>query len=170
MSQKLIDLTGENVTNADTPSYHRQVAELRMAADVAGAAAGDGVDLTSIARVINQIAGYGSAINELIIPSDSSASAQLSRKSSQLQTLLAPGAGSLDDSLANFFNAAQTLSANPDDPTLRQSFLSAASGLTGQLNTASTAKSTQLSGSLAHASASSIGAGQHAHDAQIMPS
>ena len=150
VSQKLIDLTGQNVTNADTPGYHRQVAELAPV-DVGGAAVGDGVQLTSTTRVIDQ--SLDDAINANN-SSDSSASAQLSGLN-QLQTLLAPGTGSLDSALSNFFNTAQTLSANPDDPTERQVFLSSAGDVTNGLNEASDGV-TQLSGSQVTQAQSSI--------------
>jgi flagellar hook-associated protein 1 FlgK len=131
-SQQLIDITGQNVANANTPSYHREVADLAPVEE-AGTSIGDGVDLTSVTRVINQ--SLDDAINANT-SSDSAAGAQLTGLN-QLQTLLAPGTGSLDSALSNFFNTAQTLSANPDDLTERQVFLSSASDMTNGLNEAS---------------------------------
>ena len=52
----------------------------------------------------------------------------------QVQTLLSPGSGSLDDLLQGFFSQATLLSSNPADPTQRQAFLSSATSLTGGLN------------------------------------
>src|SRR5437879_3985916 len=97
VNQRLIDLTGQNITNADTPSYHRQVGEL--AAGITGSSIGAGVDLERINRVIdslleNAIVRNNSATND--------AGARLDGLN-QLQALVAPGAGSLHDTLANFF-------------------------------------------------------------------
>jgi flagellar hook-associated protein 1 len=151
VSQQLIDLTGQNVTNANTPDYHLQVATLAPA-DVAGAPVGDGVEVTGITREIDQ--ALDDAINANS-SANSSAGAQLNGLN-QLQTLLAPGTGSLDDALTNFFNTAQTLSANPDDLTERQVFLSSASAVTNGLNEAANGVD-QISSGLVTQAQSSIG-------------
>ena len=51
VSQQLIDLTGQNIANASTPGYHRQVANL--AGIETGNHIGDGVTITGINRQIS---------------------------------------------------------------------------------------------------------------------
>ena len=128
VSQRMIDLTGQNIANADTPSYHRQVGEL--AGISAGSSIGNGVELTSITRVIDSLLENATVRNN---SAQSASSTQLDGLN-QLQAYLAPGAGSLNDTLANFFNAAEQLSAQPDDLTQRRVFLAAANDLTNGLN------------------------------------
>src|ERR1019366_9432055 len=53
---------------------------------------------------------------------------------SQTQSFLAPGSGTLHDSLGNLLNQMQTLTAQPDNPTQRQLVVSAANDVTTQMN------------------------------------
>src|SRR5688572_6202977 len=51
-SQRLLDLAGQNITNANTPGYHRRVASL--AAITTGSEVGLGVEITQVRRLIDQ--------------------------------------------------------------------------------------------------------------------
>src|SRR5205807_3583557 len=51
VNQRLLDLTGQNIANANTPGYHRQVADL--AARNYGTEIGAGVQLQLIRRPAN---------------------------------------------------------------------------------------------------------------------
>jgi flagellar hook-associated protein FlgK len=140
VNQRMIDLAGQNITNADTPGYHLQVGNL--AARVYGGV-GDGVEIQSITRLLDQ------SLENAIVTNTSSQN-QTSTKLdglNQLQTYLAPGPGSVQDALTNFFNAAIQLSANPDDVTQRRVFLGTASELADRLN-ATSQNITQLRSSL----------------------
>ena len=52
VSQRLLDLTGENIANANTPNYHRQVADL--AERILGAPTGLGVEVKNLTRVVSR--------------------------------------------------------------------------------------------------------------------
>src|SRR6476660_9347170 len=102
--QKLIELTGQNITNADTPGYHRQIGDL--AARVVGNSEGTGVEFKGISRAINNL------LEAAIVRNTSDASSTTANLDgvNQIQAYLDPGDGSLYDSLAKFFNAAEQLS------------------------------------------------------------
>jgi flagellar hook-associated protein 1 len=128
VSQQLLNLTGQNITNANTPGYHLQVAQLSASTD--GSAVGTGVDLTGINRIIDSVL-------EQALNANSSGSQNVSTQLNamqQVQTMLSPGSGSLNDLLQSFFNQAEQLSSNPSDPTQREAFLSAATSLANGLN------------------------------------
>jgi flagellar hook-associated protein 1 len=128
VNQQLLDLTGQNIANANTAGYHRQVADL--AARTNGGLIGAGVDLTQINRLVDTLV-------EQTMNRSSSTSANLSAQLatlSQVQTVLSPTNGSLNDLLQNFFNQADQLSSQPADLTQRSVFLSAASSLTDGIN------------------------------------
>jgi flagellar hook-associated protein FlgK len=55
----------------------------------------------------------------------------------QAQTQLSPSSGSLSDLLSNFFDQAEQLSSDPNDPTQLSTFVDAAQSLAQGLNTAS---------------------------------
>ena len=140
VNQQLLNLTGQNVSNANTPGYHRQVADLSARTD--GLPVGTGVDITRINRIIDNVL-------EQALNNNSSASQNVSTQLNgmqQVQTMLSPGTGSLNDLLQNFFNQAGQLSANPSDPTQRQVFLSAATSLANGLNGLANSLSTLQSG------------------------
>jgi flagellar hook-associated protein 1 len=128
VSQKLLDLVGQNVANANTPGYHLQVASL--AALTSGQPIGNGVEVTAIARQI-------SSVLEQSLNNSASASGSLSAELStlqQIQTQLSSGNGTLSNLLTNFFTQAQQLSSNPSDPTQRSVFLQAGQSLAQGIN------------------------------------
>lgn len=134
VDQRLLDLAGQNLANANTPSYHRQVANLAEAVPTTndGLAVGQGVVLESLTRTVDQaleqaITGNTSAT--------SSASTELDGLN-QLQSFLATGTGTLHDALANLFTQLEALSTNPSDQTQRQVMLSAANDVANRLNEA----------------------------------
>jgi flagellar hook-associated protein 1 FlgK len=128
VNQQLLQLIGQNVSNANTPGYHRQVAALAAKSD--GLPVGTGVDITGINRIIDNVL-------EQAINNNTSAFQNVSTQLSgmhQVQSMLSPGSGSLNDLLQNFFSQAVQLSSNPSDPTQRQVFISAATALANGLN------------------------------------
>jgi flagellar hook-associated protein 1 FlgK len=132
VNQRLLDLTGQNIDNVNTPGYHKQVATLAENPPTAetGTAIGSGVQMTGITREFNQVL-------EQAIVGNTSASNQASTQLdglNQLQSYLATGSGTLHDALGNLFSQLEALSTNPGDPTQRQVTLSAASDVTTQLN------------------------------------
>ena len=146
VDQRLLDLTGQNITNANTPGYHRQVATLAegVPSTTDGTAVGTGVVLESLTRTVDQ------ALEQAVV-SNTSASSNASTQLdglNQLQSFLATGTGTLHDALGNLFTQLEALSANPGDPIQRQVMLSAANDVATRLNEAA-GNLTQMSGSLA---------------------
>jgi flagellar hook-associated protein FlgK len=128
-SQKLLDLTGQNIANAGTPGYHRQVATLAPL-DV-GDPQGAGVIVTGVTRQRNDLLETA-LLNNTYESQDVSAQLDNMR---QVQAYLAPGSGSLDTQISNFFNQVQQLAATPTDAAQRQVVLNTASSLATTLNT-----------------------------------
>jgi len=128
VNQQLLNLTGQNITNADTPNYHNQVANLSE--DISGGTVGTGVSVADITRDTDQAVQQAVTTNT---SASSDASTQLDGLN-QLQNFLITGSGTLHDNLENLFNQLTTLTAAPDDPTQRQVVVSAASAVTSQLN------------------------------------
>ncbi len=132
VNQRLLDLTGQNISNADTPSYHRQVANLAELAPNANEAfaVGSGVEITGLSRAVNQ------ALERAIVGNTSNASGASEQLDGldQLQSYLATGSGTLHDSLSNLFTQLSALSTKPDDVVQRQVTLAAANDVTTQLN------------------------------------
>jgi flagellar hook-associated protein FlgK len=127
-SQRLLDLTGQNVANAQTPGYHRQVANL--AARNYGTDIGLGVEITDVRRVLNQ--SLEQAITRNIFA--------LSEVSAQLETLqqieqqLKPGDGSLLDLWEQIRNQVITLAGKPDDETGQRVLLNRVTALGDKIN------------------------------------
>jgi flagellar hook-associated protein 1 FlgK len=175
VNQRLLDLTGQNITNANTPGYHRQLANLVEAAPHAedGLSVGTGVQITGLTRSVNQ------ALEQAVVSNTSAsnnASTQLDGLN-QLQTFLATGSGTLHDALGNLFTQLETLTTEPTDPTQRQVVLSAAADVTSQLN-GTEANIAQLTGSLSQQATAHVDAinglttqiaqlNQQIHDATI---
>jgi flagellar hook-associated protein FlgK len=134
-SQRVLDIIGENIANASTPGYHRQVANLVESAPnvLGGLAIGTGVQVEDITR--QRSAYLDQALNQQASAA-ADATTQLTALQ-QVQAFLAPGQGSVADSLNTFFNGLDQLAANPDDVAQRQVVVSNAGALADQLNTLS---------------------------------
>jgi flagellar hook-associated protein FlgK len=130
-NQSAIDITGQNISNAATPDYHRQVVDLadRTVGEPVGTGVrvrgirqlADGLIDTAVAQNATETAGIGARLASL----------------QQIQASLSPQQGSIQDQLSGFFNQLDQLSAQPGDPAQRRVTLGAASNLTGTLNSLS---------------------------------
>jgi flagellar hook-associated protein FlgK len=131
VSQQLINLTGQNIANASTPGYHRQVATL---APLETDQTGEGVTVTGIRREISTPLETA-LLNNTYESQD--VTTQLTNLQ-QVQGYLSPGSGSATGSIGNllstFFNDVQQLAADPSDQAQRSVVLSDASQLANTLN------------------------------------
>jgi flagellar hook-associated protein FlgK len=126
-SQRGIDLAGQNLANATTPGYHRQ-SLLTSARVVAGE--GLGVEVTQVRRL------YEASV-ENALRTNVSRSGRVDAELTTLrkvESLWTPGTGTVGDRTEQLFNGLAQLTARPDDVALRQTFLSTASGLAGEVN------------------------------------
>jgi len=114
-----MQVVGNNISNAGTAGYTRQVANFAPGPDqvVAGnQSTGSGVTIASIERQVNE------ALNQNLrdANSDQNASQTLNSTLTQLQTTFgALNSNDLSSQLSTFFNGFSTLAQNPTDTSLR---------------------------------------------------
>lgn len=127
VNQRLLDLTGQNISNANTPGFHRQIGTL--AARVSASGAGTGVEIANITRASSQILESAVTRNTSSLKGNSTMLDGLT----QLQAYLAPGDGTVHDLLNKFFDSAEQLSTQPADLAQRRVVLSNAAALADQV-------------------------------------
>ncbi len=143
VSQQEMETTSNNVANANTPGYTREVDDLAAGdpVEVGSLSIGTGVVLDKIESLrdpmlqiqINQATQQNSSLNASL--------AQLQ----QVQTQFASSTSGIGADISNFFNSLQQLSPDPSNLTLRQSVLTAADTLATDFNTAAQNLQTQRS-------------------------
>jgi flagellar hook-associated protein 1 FlgK len=129
VSQRAIDLVGQNIANTQTPGYHRQVANLAVRA-IVGTGVGAGVEVDDVTRsrsnyVESALLGNASDIANL------DAQTQNAR---HLESLIEPGDGAVHNQLEKVFNNLQQLASDPSNQAQRRVVLNTAVGLTNQSN------------------------------------
>jgi flagellar hook-associated protein 1 len=131
--QAALDVTANNISNANTPGYSRQrpVMEESPPVFMGGVCMGTGVTMSQVKSVRDEVLN-------LRIDQETQQQSQLEAFVDSMQQVEAPlnetqGVG-LQSALANFFNSFQALSVNPSDPTLRQSVLAASQSLASTFN------------------------------------
>jgi flagellar hook-associated protein FlgK len=132
VSQRALDIVGQNIANANTPGYHRQVANLatRLPIELDGLSIGTGVQITDVRRLHS-----GLLENALVQhASESSNTATQLETLRHVEDLLATGEGSLHDLLEKFFNGLEQLSTRPGDMTMRRVLLGNGAALSNEFN------------------------------------
>jgi flagellar hook-associated protein 1 FlgK len=125
-----LDVTGQNITNVNTPGYVKRSAVLEARAVLPGN--DGGVDVAEIQRA------FDSFTYSQVLTSHGQKAAADSRSSSlgEAQAVVAPqGGGSISDSMNAFFSSLQTLTANPSDPSVRSAVLAKATDLSQSFST-----------------------------------
>lgn len=139
--QGALNTVANNVANANTPGYTREVPDWRENQPVVinGVAYGTGVSETGATSVRDRV------LEERVVQQQQTASATGARLSAleSLQALFAPAsgasgstAGDIGSDITSFFNAFSSLEASPTDNALRQQVLSSASMLAGNIASA----------------------------------
>ena len=119
-----LGVTGQNVSNANTPQYMRRVALLETQA-------GPGVQIQGQQQVSDTYADRA-FLNATSLQSSAS---ELDGNLATIENLFNDSAGTgLGSSLNQLFGVFQQLSTNPSDPTVRQSVLNAAGQFTTRAN------------------------------------
>lgn len=143
--QGALQVTSNNIANANTPGYSREVPVFESAPTITegGITLGQGVTLS-------QVQGIRDNVVELGVQQGLAQQGQVNSYLSsmnQVQSLFneAQGAG-LQTPLSNFFEAFQNLSTNPTDSSLRQAVISAGQTLASAFNQASSGLSQVQSG------------------------
>jgi flagellar hook-associated protein 1 FlgK len=139
-----INAVNNNIANANTPGYSRQIAVLEEAPpNQQGAlSVGQGVELEGYQSVRDQL--VQSQIQQET-QAQSSANAQLATLQ-QLQPTFTTSTQDIGTELSAFFSSLSSLSTDPSSTTGRQAVLSAAQNLAGAFNNTSNALTSQDSG------------------------
>ncbi|HZV04097.1 MAG TPA: flagellar hook-associated protein FlgK [Gemmataceae bacterium] len=134
-SQSVLNLIGNNLANANTPGYHRQVADLTEAdpTQIGNVSVGSGVQISDTRRQIDNLLETA-LTNQTFALADTSA--QLSTVQ-QVQTDLNPSSGSIQDQIEQFFNDVNTLATQPSDTTQRTVVVNDAHNLADAFNSLS---------------------------------
>ncbi|MGD0791572.1 MAG: flagellar hook-associated protein FlgK [Terriglobales bacterium] len=133
VSQQEMATTSNNVANANTTGYSREVPEVTAGAPivVGSITLGTGV-------VLQKIQSLRDPILEIQLNQETQQQSKLSTELTQLQqiqTQFASSTSGIGADISNFFNSLQQLSPDPSNLELRQSVLTAASNLATDFNT-----------------------------------
>lgn len=147
-AQAAIDTTGENIANANTPGYTRQVVNLgespsltipQLSQQGAQADLGTGVDVTSITRIRNQFLDIQYRAQNTQTSSANTNASELG----QVQTAInEPSSNGLQSQMSNFWSAWSSLSNDPTSPAARQAVIDAGQTLAQTFNSVSSQMST----------------------------
>jgi flagellar hook-associated protein 1 len=130
VQQGALEVTANNIANANTPGYSREVPNLEESPPIlsGNTMIGTGVTLQSVKSVRDNIL-------DLRIDQETSQQSSLSSyvdSMNQVQSLFNETQGSgLQTYLSNFFNSFQSLATDPTDSSLRQSVITAGQDLAG---------------------------------------
>lgn len=136
-AQQGLAIAGNNLTNAATPGYHREVAEVSSLAPTisGGLSVGSGVTITTINRAVSQQLDAAltlqTSVNGL---TDASLNA-----STQIQNAISTGTTSPATQVTNLLNSLQALSASPGSGSSQQAVVTSAQAVATAFNSASSA-------------------------------
>jgi flagellar hook-associated protein 1 FlgK len=125
--QRALSTISHNVANANTPGYTRQRVELaaRPGQHYGFGFVGGGVQAQSVRRVIDDLA----ASRTLASAGELGRLSQLAASAQRLDAAFTSSATGIAAPLSNFFDAAQSVSANPSSPVARQGLVANAQAL-----------------------------------------
>jgi flagellar hook-associated protein 1 len=124
--------TGQNIANANTPGYSRELVHLATMPEQFqnGTYIGSGVKVASITRAYDQF-----ITSQLNTATTANSSLSFQRDfATQVTQLLGDTSSGIAEQTQAFFNATQAIAANPTDSTARSSFLGSAQALTDNFN------------------------------------
>lgn len=132
-SQAGIDVSAQNLANANTPGYHRRdlLLQERVLASVSGR--GTGVDIDTIRRIRSSVT-EGLLTNNISLMAFADARLETLNR---IETLISPGDGSVNDRLQGFFLSMHELSSRPGDATLQKLVIERGSQLASQVKSVS---------------------------------
>ena len=135
-AMKELDVIGNNVSNASTDGYHKQVVGLSPSYSVSNGnmLVGGGVDVTGVTSVVDKY------LEQEIVRQQSTLSqtTQEANTLSDIETAfgeLGTSSTGLSTSISNFFNAFSDLSAHPDEIAYQNEVVSAGQTMAYQFNT-----------------------------------
>jgi flagellar hook-associated protein 1 len=150
-NQAAIDITSNNVANANTPGYTEEVANWTEADSVVlsgGSSIAEGATVTGVSQrdlVLNQRINLQTQLQSSSA-AESSALSDLQSVFGLTTTSTSASSTTLGSDMNAFFNSLSALQANPGDSSARQGVLSAAQTLAADFNSASSQIQQQMSG------------------------
>ncbi|MEH6500401.1 MAG: flagellar hook-associated protein FlgK, partial [Pseudoalteromonas distincta] len=140
-SQTHLSVTGQNITNVNTPGYSRQSAvQAAQNPSFSGVGyIGNGTNITDVTRIYNEFL-TNQVRTSTSINSEVTA---YQRQMEEINTVLSSTATGITPGMQNFFDALQTAIEDPASSAGRQLFLSEAEGLASRFNTVQERLSTQ---------------------------
>lgn len=130
-NQRALEITGQNIANAQTPGYSRQVADFSNRSPSGANPVGNGVTLGAVRSTRDEV--FDAAMYRA--KADGAALETAVDLQSRLQTLYAPSGGTtnlLADGVNTFLNQVDRLTADPSSITQRTEVLNAARQLANQ--------------------------------------
>ncbi len=130
-----LQVTGNNIANANTPGYSRQHVELATAfsQQTGNGFFGKGVDVATVSRAHSDFLTREAALTQSLAASDSSRSEQLK----QLEQVFQTGEAGLGHSAQQMFNAFVDVANKPQDSSARQVALARVGDMAARFRTAS---------------------------------
>lgn len=127
VNQRELDVLGNNLANAATPSYHRKRADRVTRPPLMSdpLRVGRGVDLQHISRLRNAAVENALLRNASLL----STSRGALDTAGQVENVFAPADGAMHEHLSEFFSRAEAVANSPRDLTVRREFLASASRL-----------------------------------------
>ncbi|MCA9263007.1 MAG: flagellar hook-associated protein FlgK [Planctomycetales bacterium] len=127
-----LEVVAQNLANASTPGYHRQVVHQvdRMPTPMGGLSFGNGVEVDRIGQVRDQLIEHALATN-LGASAGNAAHLRIARR---VEAIVSPGAGALNERLSGFFDAVTTASRDPGNRVSRDQVVHAAANVADGLN------------------------------------
>lgn len=125
--QTALNTTGNNITNANTPSYSRQEVtfESQTSRPTGAGSLGTGVNISNIRRLANEFINEQVRVDTALFNEQDTLNTELSR----LDNLLGGDSTGLNNALNNFFSAIQSAAEDPAALPQRQLVLSEAKAL-----------------------------------------
>jgi len=139
-----LQVTGNNVANANTPGYSRQSVELATAFSQQSGSGffGKGVDVTTVTRAHSDFLTREAATSASLAAADDARSSQLQK----LETVFRTGEDGLGYSAQQLFNAFVDVSNKPQDSAARQVVLARVGDLAAKFRAASDQLDAQQAG------------------------
>jgi flagellar hook-associated protein 1 FlgK len=141
-----LDITGQNVSNVNTPGYVRQSVVLQ--AVPTSSATDGGVNVASVQRAFNSFT-YGQVLVQHGLQGSANARSQALTEAEA--TITPQGGGAVGDSLNQFFSSLQAMSASPSDPSARSAVLQQATQVAQAFSTTANGLSQQQGAILSQA-------------------
>jgi len=143
--QQSLSVTSNNIANASSSTYHKQVATLTDNVEILDNTGyyGSGVSVTSITRT------YSNALEASLRDANSSDGYNQAYLDyvSQIEDCIAPdGSSTITSSMSDFMDSLQSLETNPEDSTYREAVITAATTLADTLNSSYSTLNTIQSG------------------------